>query len=126
MIPMESDPPLHRQYKQIIAPPLSRREQDAREPYYRDLVRRVLDTFLDDGHAELFEQLCTPVTVNAYSLLTDSVFPTGSPSPKYFSAMSSDNTIEWGSFRAVSASPAINGNENICRKEGSTALVNVS
>jgi cytochrome P450 len=65
MIPMESDPPLHRQYKQIIAPPLSRREQDAREPYYRDLVRRVLDGFLDDGHAELFEQLCTPVTVHA-------------------------------------------------------------
>lgn len=65
MIPMESDPPLHRQYKQIIAPPLSRREQDAREPYYRDLVRRQLDTFLHRGRAELFEELCTPVTVQA-------------------------------------------------------------
>jgi cytochrome P450 len=65
MIPMESDPPLHRQYKQIIAPPLSRREQEAREPAYRELVRRQLATFLDDGRAELFEQLCTPVTVQA-------------------------------------------------------------
>ncbi|GAA4840797.1 cytochrome P450 [Actinomycetospora corticicola] len=65
MIPMESDPPLHRQYKQIIAAPLSRREQQAREPYYRDLVRRQIATFLDDGVAELFEQLCTPVTVHA-------------------------------------------------------------
>lgn len=65
MIPMESDPPLHRQYKQIIAPTLSRREQDAREPYYRELVRGVLESFLDDGRAELFEQLCTPVTVHA-------------------------------------------------------------
>ncbi len=65
MIPMESDPPLHRQYKQIIAPPLARREQESREPYYRELVRRVLRTFLDDGRAELFEQLCTPVTVHA-------------------------------------------------------------
>lgn len=65
MIPMESDPPLHRQYKQIIAAPLSRREQQAREPYYRDLVRRRIATFLDDGSAELFEQLCTPVTVHA-------------------------------------------------------------
>lgn len=64
MIPMESDPPLHRQYKQIIGPPLSRREQQAREPYYRDLVRRQI-AGLDDGSAELFEQLCTPVTVHA-------------------------------------------------------------
>ncbi|HEY2224601.1 cytochrome P450 [Actinomycetospora sp.] len=65
MIPMESDPPLHRQYKQIIAAPLSRGVQTAREPSYRDLVRRHLRAFLDDGHAELFEQLCTPVTVHA-------------------------------------------------------------
>ncbi len=65
MIPMESDPPLHRQYKQIIAPPLARREQEAREPAYRELVRHQLQTFLDDGRAELFEQLCTPVTVQA-------------------------------------------------------------
>lgn len=65
MIPMESDPPLHRQYKQIIAGPLSRRAQQAREPAYRELVRRHLAPVLDRGRAELFEELCTPVTAHA-------------------------------------------------------------
>ena len=42
VIPMESDPPLHRQYKQIISEPLSRAAQTAKEPYYREIVRDLL------------------------------------------------------------------------------------
>lgn len=65
MIPMESDPPLHRQYKQIIAGPLSRSAQAEREPYYRDLARGCIDGFLAEGRCDLFEQLCNPVAVHS-------------------------------------------------------------
>ena len=65
MIPMESDPPLHRQYKQIIAPSLSRAVQAGKEPYYRQLARTYIDRFLARGHCELFEELCNPVAAHA-------------------------------------------------------------
>jgi cytochrome P450 len=65
MIPLESDPPRHRKYKQIIAGPLSRGNQVVREPYYRKLVRGCLERFLPEGRAELFEGLCTPVAVHS-------------------------------------------------------------
>lgn len=65
MIPMESDPPLHRQYKQIIAPLLSRGVQDQKEPYYRDLARAYITTFLDQGRCDLFEDLCNPLAAHA-------------------------------------------------------------
>ncbi|GLZ47934.1 cytochrome P450 [Actinomycetospora sp. NBRC 106375] len=67
VIPMESDPPLHRQYKQIIAPPLSRSAQAAREPAYREVTRTLLDAVLPHGRAELFGQFCTPLA--AHSLM---------------------------------------------------------
>ena len=46
VIPMESDPPLHRQYKQIISEPLSRAAQAAKEPYYREIVHGLLAPLL--------------------------------------------------------------------------------
>lgn len=65
MIPMESDPPLHRQYKQIIMPPLSRAAQAEREPYYRELARAAIDGFLPDRRCDLFAQLCNPLAVHS-------------------------------------------------------------
>jgi cytochrome P450 len=65
MIPMESDPPLHRQYKQIIAPLLARGVQDQKEPYYRELARGYVEDFLDHGRCDLFDDLCNPLAVHA-------------------------------------------------------------
>jgi cytochrome P450 len=65
MIPMESDPPLHRQYKQIIAPLLSRAVQADKEPTYRATARDLVDRFLDRGRCEIFGELCNPLTAHA-------------------------------------------------------------
>jgi cytochrome P450 len=65
MIPMESDPPLHRQYKQIIAPLLSRSVQADKEPYYRELARTHIDRFLTRSRCDLFGELCNPMAVHA-------------------------------------------------------------
>lgn len=65
VIPMESDPPLHRQYKQIIAEPLSRAAQVAKEPYYREIVRDLLAPLLGRGSCDLFTEVCNPLAVHA-------------------------------------------------------------
>jgi len=65
--------------------------------------------------------LAIPVTLSSSSLLTEITLPRGSSSPKYFLAVSSVRTTDEGSERAAEGSPLISGNENILRKEGSTA-----
>jgi cytochrome P450 len=63
MIPMESDPPEHMEYKQIVAPVLSRKVQAEREPFYRRLATDCIDKFVERGECELFDALCKPLTV---------------------------------------------------------------
>ena len=63
MIPMESDPPEHMEYKQIVAPVLSRKVQAEREPFYRQLAIDCIDKFVDKGQCELFDELCKPLSV---------------------------------------------------------------
>ena len=63
MIPMESDPPEHMEYKQIVAPVLSRKVQTEREVFYRRLATGCIDKFIDQGQCELFDDLCKPLTV---------------------------------------------------------------
>jgi hypothetical protein len=63
MIPMESDPPEHMEYKQIVAPVLSRKVQAEREPFYRRLATDCIDKFVERGECELFDELCKPLTV---------------------------------------------------------------
>ena len=63
MIPMESDPPEHMEYKQIVAPVLSRKVQAEREDFYRKLATDCIDKFIDQGQCELFDELCKPLTV---------------------------------------------------------------
>ena len=65
MIPMESDPPEHLEYKQIVAPVLSRKVQAEREHFYRQLATDCIGKFLDKGHCELFDDLCKPLTVSS-------------------------------------------------------------
>ena len=65
MIPMESDPPLHRQYKQIIAPLLSRSVQADKEAAHRAIARDLVDRFAGRGRCEIFSELCNPMTAHA-------------------------------------------------------------
>lgn len=64
MIPMEIDPPLHRQYRQIVAPLLTRAVQIEREPYFRSIAQSYLATFLERGSCDLFEEYCAPLPVH--------------------------------------------------------------
>jgi len=65
MIPMESDPPEHLEYKQIVAPVLSRKVQAEREHFYRRLAADCIDKVLDYGQCEFFDDLCKPLTVSS-------------------------------------------------------------
>lgn len=65
MIPMESDPPLHLQYKQIVAPLLSRKVQATRDSFYRRIVNRCIATFVHNGRCDLFEDLCKPLAIQS-------------------------------------------------------------
>jgi cytochrome P450 len=65
MIPMESDPPEHLEYKQIVAPVLSRKAQADRESFYRQLATDCIDKFVDEGRCELFDDLCKPLSVSS-------------------------------------------------------------
>jgi len=56
------------------------------------------------------------------SLLIMIVLPIGFSLPKYFFPIVSDSIIEPGWSKAVFASPMSNGKENICKKDGSTAV----
>jgi cytochrome P450 len=65
MIPMESDPPLHMQYKQTLSPLLSRKVQTEREPFYRRVAKQCVAKFVDEGRCDLFDELCKPLTVQS-------------------------------------------------------------
>ena len=51
----------------------------------------------------------TPETVNECSWLSTKVLPNAGLSPKYFSAVFFERTIEFGSFSAFSGEPSVNG-----------------
>src|SRR4030042_1920168 len=59
--------------------------------------------------------------VNNKYEFTIKILPIGSSFPKYFFAVSSVRTVENGSVRSVCLSPLISGNENIEKKDSSTA-----
>lgn len=74
-IPIESDPPLHRGYKNILADLLSHRSQARKEPEYRAIARRILGGFVERGEGDLYDEFCVPfpltIIMDAFDIPAD-------------------------------------------------------
>jgi cytochrome P450 len=55
LIPVESDPPQHTAYRQLLAPMFAPREISRHESAIRAACNRLIDAFIDDGHCEFIE-----------------------------------------------------------------------
>jgi cytochrome P450 len=54
---VDSDPPLHRQYRRLNAAPFRPHNIEALEPYIRDTATAYIDRFIDRGRADLIADL---------------------------------------------------------------------
>jgi cytochrome P450 len=59
--PTESDPPEHTDYRRIIWPFLTPAAVEGYEAFVRNVVADLIDAFIEDGQAEVIEQLAIPV-----------------------------------------------------------------
>ncbi|HTK64048.1 MAG TPA: cytochrome P450 [Pseudonocardia sp.] len=58
---IETDPPQHRDYRNILNPSFSPRQADVREPELRTLVTELIDGFIERGTADLVDELARPL-----------------------------------------------------------------
>lgn len=65
MIPLESDPPLHRDYRRVLTDQFSRPAQRAKQEVYRGIARECIDAFVDRGECDVARELCTPLALRA-------------------------------------------------------------
>jgi cytochrome P450 len=61
LIPVDSDPPLHSQYRKISLPFFSPGAAKAAEPQFREVAAALIDEFVESGEADLVGQLTTPL-----------------------------------------------------------------
>jgi cytochrome P450 len=65
MIPLESDPPLHKDYRRGVSDQLSRAAQNAKSTQYRAFAREYIDAFIDRGECDVSKELCSPLALRA-------------------------------------------------------------
>lgn len=58
---IETDPPLHREYRNVLNPSFSPKQADLREEELRSLVTELIDGFIERGRADLVEELARPL-----------------------------------------------------------------
>ncbi|WP_405182653.1 cytochrome P450 [Nocardia sp. NBC_01377] len=60
-VPLDSDPPLHTQYRRIGVPYFSPKLAKQDEPYFRSVATELIDEFIESGEADIVGQLTTPL-----------------------------------------------------------------
>ena len=65
MIPLESDPPLHRDFRRILTDQLSRPSQNAKAEQYRTFAVDYIQSFVDRGECDVSKELCSPLALRA-------------------------------------------------------------
>ena len=60
-VPLDSDPPLHTQYRRVGVPYFSPKQAKKDEPYFRQVATELIDQFIEDGEADIVGQLTTPL-----------------------------------------------------------------
>lgn len=65
MIPLEADPPLHKDFRRILTDQFSRPSQLAKQELYRSYAIELLDVFVDRGECDVSKELCSPLALRA-------------------------------------------------------------
>lgn len=68
-VPLQADPPMHRQYRKIINPFFVASRLESFEPRLRQVTNELIDTFAARGHADLATELNIPLPATAICLL---------------------------------------------------------
>jgi cytochrome P450 len=61
MIPIESDPPMHRKYRTLVGARFSPKSVEALEPHMREMVRTVIDGLVGKKDADLAKEVAIPL-----------------------------------------------------------------
>jgi cytochrome P450 len=61
LIPLDLDGPEHRRWRELLNPLFTPRRMKPLEPQIRARARELLDTFADDGQADVFHAWCEPL-----------------------------------------------------------------
>jgi cytochrome P450 len=65
-IPLETEPPLHRKYRNILDPMLSPQAVAKLEIYIRALANELIDNFIDKGECEFTKDFARPLPVSVF------------------------------------------------------------
>jgi cytochrome P450 len=60
LLPLESDPPLHRRYREILNPPVSPQKVAAMEPWMREDAQKAISRIADRSTIEVVHEFCDP------------------------------------------------------------------
>jgi cytochrome P450 len=61
LIPLDLDGPVHTKYRKLLDPLFSPKRVALLEPRIRERARALIDTFVDRGEADVFEEYCEPL-----------------------------------------------------------------
>jgi cytochrome P450 len=61
LIPLHLDGARHLRFRKLLAPLFARRKMALLEPAIRSLADRLIDAFIAEGRADLYEQFCVPL-----------------------------------------------------------------
>lgn len=61
LIPLHLDGPRHLQFRKILAPLFAKRKMATLEPAIRELADGLIDSFEQNGQADLYEEFCEPL-----------------------------------------------------------------
>lgn len=68
-LPVQSDPPLHNHYRDLVSPFFRGSRIAEFEPELVRIANRCIDSFIDKGHADVASELNYPVTTSALAML---------------------------------------------------------
>jgi cytochrome P450 len=66
LIPLDLDGPRHTHYRKLLDPVFAPRKMALLEPKVREMADRLIDTFIDNGEAELFGAFCQPLPSSVF------------------------------------------------------------
>jgi cytochrome P450 len=69
LIPLQVDPPIHRNYRRLLDPIFAPRQMAAREPDITTMVNDRIDTFIDRGECEFGAEFAIPLPSSVFLLL---------------------------------------------------------
>jgi len=66
LIPLQVDPPIHRNYRRLLDPIFAPRQMSALEPDIADMINARIDTFIDRGECEFGAEFAIPLPSSVF------------------------------------------------------------